>query len=139
MFLGHFVLGTFANSDRKKILRRFGIAVATRFQEDPVRNDSCINFWTCTGFGTSSTFLRGSCSFPQVFEPSKEKCLFYTDATTKCYQYYAGKMTTDEKFELKKTYLSRSKWGTDIKSNLSWFDRQTAIKDYINDLWNRLF
>ena len=46
-------------------------------------------------------------------------------------------MTADEEFELKKTYLSRSKRGADIKSNLSWFDRQTAIKDYIDDLGNR--
>ena len=173
MSLGHFVLGTFANSDRSKamykqlpltfkdngelrcpgykrikghrkylltknILERFSITLFTRFQEDPAREDSCIYFWTCTGFGTSSTTLRGSCPFPQLFEPSKEKCFFYTDAKTKCNQYYTGEMTADEEFELKKTYLSRFKRGADIKSNLSWFDRQTAIKDYIYDLWKKV-
>ena len=115
MFLGHFVLGTLANSNgskgiykqlplsfkdngelqcpgfkfnfmkrqnkdilEKHLLERFGITPMTRFQEDPAREDSCIYYWTCTGFGTSSTALRGSCPFPQVFEPSKEKCVFYT-------------------------------------------------------------
>ena len=171
MSLGHFVLGTFANSDRSKamykqlplsfkdngelrcpgykrikghrkylltknILERFSITVFTRFQEDPAREDSCIYFWTCTGFGTSSTALRGSCPFPQVFEPSKEKCVFYTDAKSKCNQYYTGEMTADQEFELKKTYLSRFKRGADIKSNLA-VDSQTAIKDYIDDLWKR--
>ena len=137
MSLGHFVLGTFANSDgskamykqlplsfkdngelwcpgfkrikghrkyllTKNILERFSITLFTRFQEDPAREDSCIYFWTCPRFGTSSTALRGSCPFPQVFEPSKENCVFYTDAKTKCNQYYTGEMTADEEFELKK-------------------------------------
>ena len=89
--LGLFVLGSFANSDRPKVmykqlplyfkdngefrcpgskikgprkelitknlLERFGIPVATRFQEDPASEVSCIYFWTCTGFGNSSTSL----------------------------------------------------------------------------------
>ena len=137
MFLGHFVLGTFANSNgskamykqlplsykdngdlrcpsfkrikehrkylmSKNILERFSITVFTRFQEDPAKEDSCVHFWTCTGFGTNSTALRGFCQFPQVFEPSKEKCVFFNDAKTKCNQYYLRERTADEEFELKK-------------------------------------
>ena len=48
------------------------------FQDDPTREDSCIYFWVCSGFHTDSISIRGSCPFPQVFEPSKEKCVFYT-------------------------------------------------------------
>ena len=175
MFLGHFVLETFANSDRSKamykqlplsfndngelqcpgfkfnlmkgqnmdilknyLLQIFGTTPMTRFQEDPAREDNCIFYWTCTAFDTRSTALRDYCPFPEVFEPSKAKCVFYTDAETKCNQYYSpfGEMAADEEFELKKTYLSRSKRGADLKSNLSWFDREKAVKDYIDDLSN---
>ena len=124
---------------KKYVLETFGITPMTSFQEDPTREDNCIYYWTCTGFDTRSTALRGSCPFPEVFEPSKEKCVFYTDAKTKCNQYYSpfGEMTSDEEFELKKTYLSRSEREENIKSSLSWFDRETAIKDYIDDLSDR--
>ena len=62
----------------KNLLNRFGITVATRFQDDPAREDSCIFFWVCSGFHTDSISIRGSCPYPEVFEPSKEKCVFYT-------------------------------------------------------------
>ena len=45
-------------------------------------------------------------------------------------------MSADEELELKKTYLSRSKGESNIKSNLSWSDREKAIQDYIDDLHN---
>ena len=108
--------------------------MATRFQDDPAREDGCIFFWVCSGFHTDSISIRGSCPFPEVFEPSKEKCVFYTDAKTNCNQYYAGEMTADEEFELK----SRSKRGVDRKSDIV-VDSQTNAKlDLLKEIEQKL-
>ena len=69
------------------------------FQDDPSREDFCAFFWTCNGFGPNSVSNRGSCPSPQVFEPSKEKCVFYMDVQTKCSQYYLRELTADEEIE----------------------------------------
>jgi hypothetical protein len=63
--------------------------VATRFQEDPTREDYCKFFWTCDAFHSGSKSFRGSCEYFQVFEPSKQRCIFFTYSKTKCNQYFA--------------------------------------------------
>jgi hypothetical protein len=74
---------------RGNVLKRFGITVATRFQEDPTREDYCKFFWTCDAFHSGSKSFRGSCEYFQVFEPSKQRCVFFTYSKTKCNQYFA--------------------------------------------------